>query len=147
MNAIDTSRRKFFKDACGACLGGAGLLLFASQAESCKAPAASTATAGVSKVISFPKSNLASVSSFVFNDKRLPTKVLVLKNADGTYKAISLKCTHLGVGLKEDGSGGLTCPAHGSKFDSNGKVTHGPAKAPLQIWTVRESGDDLIIES
>ncbi len=137
------SRRKFLKDACGACAAGVGLLVLATEAESCKT--ATTATSSASNKISIPKSNFASTNSYVLNDKRLPNKVMVMKNADGSFKAISLKCTHLGVGLKED-SGGLSCPAHGSKFDMNGKVTHGPAKSPLRIWAVTVDGDNLVIE-
>jgi Rieske Fe-S protein len=145
MEKTTPTRRKFIKDACGFCLTGAGLLLLAGELESCKTPAAST-SATPSKV-SFPKSSFGAGNSFVLDNKQLPNKVLVVKSPDGGYKAVSLKCTHLGIGLKEDGAGGLKCPAHGSKFDLTGKVTHGPAKNNLQVWNVIEEGDNLVIQS
>ena len=138
-----SGRRKFIKDACGFCLTGAGLLLIAGELESCKTPTVSS-SANPSKV-SFSKSSFGSGNSFILDNKQLPSKVMVVKLPEGGYKAISLKCTHLGVGLKEDGTGGLKCPAHGSKFDLTGKVTHGPAKNNLQVWNVSEDGDNLVI--
>jgi len=138
-----SSRRKFIKDACGFCLTGAGLLLLAGELESCKTSAVSSSAKPTS--LSFPKSSFGSGNSFVIDNKQFSSKVMVVKLPEGGYKAISLKCTHLGVGLKEDGSGALKCPAHGSKFDFSGKVLHGPAKNNLQVWNVTEDGDNLVI--
>jgi cytochrome b6-f complex iron-sulfur subunit len=41
----------------------------------------------------------------------------------------------LGCGLESD-SNGFACPCHGSRFDADGKVTHGPANKPLQSLRV-----------
>lgn len=144
MSATPNSRRKFIKDACGICLTGAGMLLLAGELESCKSTSTASATP---QKISIPKSGLSSANTLVVDNKQLPSKVLVVKYPDGSYKAVSLKCTHLGIGLKEDGNNGLKCPAHGSKFDMTGKVTHGPAKNNLQVWDVIEDGENLIIQA
>jgi cytochrome b6-f complex iron-sulfur subunit len=47
------------------------------------------------------------------------------------FTAISLVCTHLGCTV-ETQPGGFTCPCHGSRYDSQGNVTRGPAQKPLR---------------
>ena len=49
--------------------------------------------------------------------------------------AISTTCTHLGciVGLSDTG---FACPCHGSRFDTDGVVTGGPAPRPLPWFKV-----------
>ncbi len=49
--------------------------------------------------------------------------------------AISTTCTHLGciVGLSETG---FACPCHGSRYDTDGNVTGGPAPKPLAWYKV-----------
>ena len=49
--------------------------------------------------------------------------------------AISTTCTHLGciIGLSDTG---FACPCHGSRFDTDGNVTGGPAPKPLPWFKV-----------
>jgi nitrite reductase/ring-hydroxylating ferredoxin subunit len=54
--------------------------------------------------------------------------------SDGFY-AISSVCTHLGCNVKRGGPG-FACPCHGSQFDENGRVVHGPAPAPLAWYSL-----------
>lgn len=56
-------------------------------------------------------------------------RLYVFNGADGFY-AISSVCTHLGCNVKRGGPG-FACPCHGSQFDENGQVVHGPAPTPL----------------
>ncbi|MCW8128860.1 MAG: Rieske (2Fe-2S) protein [Planctomycetota bacterium] len=52
-------------------------------------------------------------------------------------------CPHKGKALKVDGTKGIFCPAHGSGFGADGKVTKGPAKSGLS-WlklTVDKDGN------
>lgn len=56
-------------------------------------------------------------------------RLYVFNGADGFY-AISSICTHLGCNVKRGGPG-FECPCHGSQFDENGQVVHGPAPKPL----------------
>lgn len=54
----------------------------------------------------------------------------------GALHAVSATCTHMGclVGWnKTDRS--WDCPCHGSRFDMDGKVLHGPATSPLENLT------------
>ena len=72
--------------------------------------------------------------------------VIVARDADGIY-AMSAICTHAGCFI-DDGSktiaAGLNCPCHGSAFDGNGAVTHGPANEPLPHYSVTISADGTI---
>ena len=75
--------------------------------------------------------DLGPASRFPVNSRTIlsePVAVLI-HNEDGFY-AFSLLCTHLGCTVKADGQG-FACPCHGSRFDQNGNVVHGPAGKPL----------------
>jgi cytochrome b6-f complex iron-sulfur subunit len=61
-------------------------------------------------------------------------RICVVREGD-KIAAISTTCTHLGciVGLSETG---FACPCHGSRFDTDGNVTGGPAPRPLPWYKV-----------
>lgn len=77
------------------------------------------------------------------------TPVAVTK-VDGTFYAFANDCTHQNVPLA-DGYGEMTgrrvhCSLHDSSFDvKNGRVTGGPAYEPLQTFTVRIEGDEVLV--
>ena len=56
--------------------------------------------------------------------------ILITQPSPGVFKGFVARCTHAGcaVVVKSDG---IDCPCHGSKFNLDGTVAHGPAKAPL----------------
>jgi len=56
--------------------------------------------------------------------------------------AISMVCQHLGCTIGASNTG-YDCPCHGSKYDENGFVTHGPAQIALDWFDVSltPSGD------
>jgi cytochrome b6-f complex iron-sulfur subunit len=56
-------------------------------------------------------------------------RVFLFNGSDGFY-AISSICTHLGCNVKRTAQG-FACPCHGSRFDPNGQVVHGPAPKAL----------------
>lgn|SRR5271157_1714865 len=64
---------------------------------------------------------------------------ILIRTPDG-FLALSLVCTHLGCTVASQPDG-LTCPCHGSRFDWNGKVTHGPAVQPLSRLRVDITSD------
>ncbi|HVV50579.1 MAG TPA: Rieske (2Fe-2S) protein [Polyangia bacterium] len=76
----------------------------------------------------------------------LMSNVVVARDENGVY-AMSAVCTHAGC-LLDDGAqtvvAGLSCPCHGSTFDGNGAVTHGPAGTPLQHYAVTIAADGSI---
>lgn len=71
----------------------------------------------------------------------------VIINQDGTLKAISLTCTHLGCIIEEnkEADTGFTCPCHGSCYDAYGKVLNGPAQEPLKALRVEISDDQKVM--
>ncbi len=66
--------------------------------------------------------------------------VAVTRSQEGSVEVLGLTCPHLGcrVNATEDG---FLCPCHGSAFDANGAVRHGPALEPLErIAHVQDHG-------
>lgn len=52
---------------------------------------------------------------------------------DGTVTALSPACTHMGCYVRwNPGEKSWDCPCHGSRFDTDGKVLHGPAVDDLK---------------
>jgi Rieske Fe-S protein len=64
----------------------------------------------------------------------------------GQLYAISSICTHMGCKVKEEPDMSYRCPCHGSRYDADGKVTHGPAIHDLMhLPTTVDSNGHLII--
>lgn len=75
----------------------------------------------------------------------IPEVPALLIHTEQGFTALSLTCTHLGCTLesKEDG---FACPCHGSQFDAEGNVTHGPALKRLTVLRVEQiEGDNLVL--
>jgi len=57
--------------------------------------------------------------------------------ADGSYRAVSVTCTHMGCSLTWNAAEtSWDCPCHGSRFDVDGHVLDGPAVRPLDVVEV-----------
>jgi len=65
----------------------------------------------------------------------------------GAYLAYSAVCTHEGCTVGYDqGANQFACPCHGARFDgASGDVLRGPARDPLQKYTVTEWGGTLYV--
>ena len=65
-------------------------------------------------------------------------QLAVSRAADGTVRAFSAVCTHLGciVGWNQVDRT-WDCPCHGSRFDETGSVLAGPATSPLEPRSLR----------
>ncbi len=75
-----------------------------------------------------------------------PAKAILISTSSG-FVAYSLVCPHLGceVNIVKEG---FACPCHGSRFDSNGKLTHGPAAKGLrQLQLTTDSRGHLILST
>jgi len=68
----------------------------------------------------------------------------ILIHTESGFSALSLVCTHLGCTL-ESGADGFACPCHGSHFDADGNVTHGPAIKSLHSLHVTITADNRIV--
>src|ERR1019366_4066276 len=62
----------------------------------------------------------------------------------GAVRFLSSTCTHLGCTVNHTGEG-FHCPCHGSTFDSEGKVTSGPAPRALTWYLVTLSKDERLL--
>jgi Rieske Fe-S protein len=62
----------------------------------------------------------------------------------GLVRFFAITCSHLGcsVAFNKDAKR-FECPCHGSRFDLEGKVIHGPAIYPLSHLHVTQEGDNL----
>ena len=90
------------------------------------------------------------------NNRRQFKKYLVLQNEilqypicvyrfdENNYQALLMRCTHQGTELQVFGDK-LQCPAHGSEFNSHGKVENGPANIPLRTFPVVIANNELKI--
>ncbi len=71
--------------------------------------------------------------------------VVVTQPSSGDFKAFSTKCTHKGCAVNAVANGTIDCPCHGSKFNLDGTVAHGPATKPLESKAVSVEGDDIVL--
>ena len=138
-------RREFIKNTCKACglatlLGALPLTLL----ESCMTLPMLRASSKDNRIV-ISKAKLASEKKlFVLRNDDLQYDVLLVKNADNTYYAMYMQCTHNDNPVQANDKG-LFCTAHGSTFDLEGKVTNGPATQGLKRYTVSEDTDSLTI--
>ena len=71
-------------------------------------------------------------------------EVVVTQAVAGDFKGFSSKCTHAGCAVNEVVDGTINCPCHGSKFNLDGSVAHGPATKPLESKVVTVQGDSIV---
>ena len=71
---------------------------------------------------------------------------LLLRTADGEWRAFSARCTHLNCTVQYDaGARLITCACHNGQFDLNGKNIAGPPPRPLVAYTVNVRGDEVVV--
>ena len=78
------------------------------------------------------------------NLKMNKPELIVVRNREGV-RVLSARCTHRGCTVQPD-KDGFACPCHKSRFDKEGKPTHGPAKNALPWYDVSfsENGELLV---
>ncbi len=72
------------------------------------------------------------------------------KDASGSVNIFAVNCPHLGCSVAYNGDvRRFQCPCHGSQFDVDGQVVHGPAIYPLSHLTWRQgaAGDEIVVQS
>lgn len=75
-------------------------------------------------------------------------KAYVIGAAGGVY-ALSAVCTHLGCITRfRSDERVIACPCHGSRFDLEGNVVHGPAPRPLPWLDVtQDAAGNLVVDT
>jgi Rieske Fe-S protein len=73
--------------------------------------------------------------------------LLVARTDDGVYHAMTSICPHQRCSIDQYNSGSkeFVCPCHGSRFNTTGGVTNGPASTALKQYVTSVSGTQLII--
>jgi glycine/D-amino acid oxidase-like deaminating enzyme len=72
-------------------------------------------------------------------------KIAVYRDHDGWLHAVSAKCTHLGCVVSwNSAENSWDCPCHGSRFDLNGEVLHGPAMHALEPVSLHNQPDHAV---
>lgn len=87
---------------------------------------------------------LASTSDIPVGSGRMEKGVVVTQPTAGVFKAFAPKCTHAGCQLSDMITTTIDCPCHGSKFDLDGSVAHGPAVQPLTPIAITVRGTSII---
>lgn len=101
--------------------------------------------AATRRVIAAKKDELAPGTAKTFAFGSQPG--LLIRTADGRYRALTAVCTHLGctVQYKSD-ERVIWCACHNGRYDLDGRNVSGPPPRPLEPYVVHEEGGDIIVE-
>lgn len=80
----------------------------------------------------------------IVQNEILKYPICVYRFSDTQYNALYLACTHQGTELQVFGER-LECPAHGSEFDSKGRIVKGPAEENLRSFPITITANELKI--
>jgi cytochrome b6-f complex iron-sulfur subunit len=71
---------------------------------------------------------------------------LLIRTADGNYRAMSATCTHLSctVQYRED-LREVWCACHNGKYNLDGRNISGPPPRPLEAFDVQVRGDEIFV--
>jgi cytochrome b6-f complex iron-sulfur subunit len=104
------------------------------------------------KVLFEPSTSFVAGSPLDFTDGVVrfnrEKKAYVIGAASGVY-ALSAVCTHLGCITRfRSDERVIACPCHGSRFDLEGNVVHGPAPRPLPWLDVtQDAAGNLLVDT
>ncbi len=151
MQSTYTIDRLTFLKSCGAtCAGLVGLSLFTAG---CKSVYYAQLPVLNGKIIQINRKEFEAVSKkgevsirpFILIElKGQSHPIYLYRRSADDYSAVLMKCTHQGNELNAH-DGHLTCPAHGSEYDSSGKVTEGPAEKNLTAYRVSTDPQTIFI--
>lgn len=130
------SRRDFLKFTASALLTASGLLGLGALLRFLDFD---TEPAPKTKFDLGPASNYPNGSRSLVPD----VSAILIHNQNG-FSALSLVCTHLGCTVEQK-TDGFACSCHGSLYDGNGIVLHGPAQKSLRVLRVEQNADGNLI--
>jgi cytochrome b6-f complex iron-sulfur subunit len=137
--------RKDFIEQVG--LSSASILIFgcmqacskSDTASNSISPSGNSGNAGVDKKVDFtiniaiaPYLSLDKAGGFYVESK---TGIIIARTLNDEFLAVSSSCTHQGATIEyQANTNRFYCAAHGSVFDTKGKVTTGPATGALKQY-------------
>ena len=141
---MSIQRREFIKQSCMLCASLVGISIVAGSLEGC-APLNYYKPVIENDTFTVPKSSFIEGSKLVIiKESNLEYNIALVKINDIQFRAFELKCTHQDNALIATESG-FHCSLHGSSFDITGKVKTSPATANLKEFSVKNEGDNLLI--
>ena len=121
----DATRREFMRSAAGLIVGGA----VAPLVSSCRGdPTRDWTFRATIDVAALSSDGQGLVSKAPGTDG---APILVIRTGPNRYNALSVQCTHEGCPVNPPVNGVITCPCHGSQYNLDGSVRHGPAQFAL----------------
>lgn len=96
------------------------------------------------------EATVGKVNDFKLNTGKIvkfgSTPALLVRVSETEWKAYSGICTHLNCTVQfKEANRQIWCACHNGFYDLNGKVVSGPPPRPLEEFTVRVRGDEVII--
>ncbi len=71
---------------------------------------------------------------------------LLIRTADGTYRAMSATCTHLSCTVQyRPDLHEVWCACHNGLYDLNGRNISGPPPRPLESYEVQVHGEEIFV--
>jgi len=71
---------------------------------------------------------------------------LLVRTSDAEWKAFSAVCTHLNCTVQyQDATHQIWCACHNGTYDLSGRVVSGPPPKPLEEYSVKIRGDEVVI--
>ncbi len=97
---------------------------------------------GADSVVAATATELKPNSAKIFKFGSKPA--LLIRTADGEYRAMSAICTHLSctVQYRKDVQQ-IWCACHNGMYDLNGRNVSGPPPRPLEKYQVHVQGDEI----
>jgi Rieske Fe-S protein len=104
-----------------------------------------TPEAATRRVIAARKDELAPGSFKIFPFGSQPG--LLIRTAEGDYRAFTAVCTHLGCTVQYRAATNLIwCACHNGVYDLTGRNVSGPPPRPLEPFQVHVIGDQIVVE-
>ena len=138
-------RRDFLKSSCQLCLLGAAGMVMPAWMGCSPAKYSVYKTPVNAGRVELPLTVFAQSPTQFVRPTGWYYDIAVSKQPDGTYQALLLQCTHQDNQLNVSGDG-FSCSLHGSRFDKNGRILHGPAEQPLQRYKTSVDNNNVIIQ-
>jgi Rieske Fe-S protein len=128
----------------GVGIGLAATVLAACTAGGKKPDAEPTDSPAGSQASPVPGAALTKTADVPVGSGIIVDDVVVTQPTAGVFEAFSTVCPHAGCNVSEVKDGHISCPCHGSKFNLDGTVSHGPAKTSLESKAVKVQGDSIV---
>jgi cytochrome b6-f complex iron-sulfur subunit len=144
------TRKAFLKFLGISCLGGIGLSTIIESCGSINYFAKSTIHENIiqiplSEFIYFEKEKQLFRKFVLIKPSQINFPICVFRISEKEYSAVLMECTHNSCELHNQGDF-LSCPCHGSEFNSKGIVQNPPAEQNLKTYKTIINNEQINVE-